>query len=229
MSEIWNNLIQIQDYLISSFERTGTEIHEDGMNKFNHGNWINRVGTSDNYRRAHIDIVDARDTKGLWMMHCCVFPHVTNPGPIFGFDVVAGRNKMTGAFHDFSPTIDHEHLMIKVFGNYVSDLNWKKQRELPDWAKAIFSEYMVAAGNVTSIEETSQVSEMVKDNIDYYINEIGNYNNICEEIHGITSQNHYAYHQKQNPHTPKTMTSLGLNEDEVKEFVDVCLFPDIKI
>lgn len=228
MSDIWNSLVDIQNYLINSFEKTGTEIQEKGMEKFNHDGWVNRVWTSKDYRRAHIDIVDARDTRGLWMMHCCVFPHVSSDGPIFGFDVIAGKNKMTGAFFDFSPTTNSDHEMIKNFGDYVSNLDWKRERELPEWAKAIFSKHMVAAGNINSLEESAQVLEMVKDNLDYYLEEIGNTLGRSSDNIGILSQNNYAHFQKQNPHTPKTMTALGLDENDVKEFIEICLFPELE-
>ena len=102
MSKVWDTLINIQNLLETEFGRTGTEIFELGMDRFNQPGWINRVWSSDLYRRAHVDVVDARDSKGLWMMHCCIFPHTHNPAPIYGFDVVAGKNKMTGCFHDYS-------------------------------------------------------------------------------------------------------------------------------
>ena len=75
-----------------------------GLAHFNSDTWVNRVWRNDHVRRAHIDVVDARESKGLWMMHVCVFPVIQNDGPIYGFDVIAGKNKMTGAFHDFSPS-----------------------------------------------------------------------------------------------------------------------------
>jgi hypothetical protein len=40
-------------------------------------------------------------------------------------------------------------------------------------------------------------------------------------------QNYYAYNQKQNPHTPRVMTSLGLDEEDVNTFIQNCLFPEI--
>ena len=41
------------------------------------------------------------------------------------------------------------------------------------------------------------------------------------------AQNFYAQNQKMNPHTPKVMASLGLNEDDVQVFIQECLFPEI--
>ena len=53
MSEVWEALIKIQDRLVEKFEATGTEVFEPGMARFNQPGWINRVWSSDTYRRAH--------------------------------------------------------------------------------------------------------------------------------------------------------------------------------
>ena len=63
MSNVWDKLIEIQDLFIEQFDKTGVEIQEPEMDRFNQPGWVNRVWTSDAYRRAHLDIVDARDTK----------------------------------------------------------------------------------------------------------------------------------------------------------------------
>jgi hypothetical protein len=228
MSEVWDTLVQIQDRLIERFDATGTEVEEPGMDRFNQPGWINRVWNSKNYRRAHVDVVDARDTKGLWMMHCCVFPHLHNDGPIFGLDVIAGKNKITGYFHDYSPTTNAAHEMIEGFGDEVAKLEWRKPRELPEWAQAIFTEHMVAAGNVNSTEELEQLLDLSFASIDEYLEYIGSFNNVGNEETGKDAQNRYAHFQKQNPHTPRTMTSLGLDEEDVRVFVQECLFPDIE-
>ena len=54
------------------------------------------------YRRAHISTIDARETKKLYLLHVTVFPHTNDPSPIYGFDIVCGPTKVSGAFHDFS-------------------------------------------------------------------------------------------------------------------------------
>ena len=38
------------------------------MKQFNKKGWVNRTWKNDSIRRAHVDVVDARETKGLWMM-----------------------------------------------------------------------------------------------------------------------------------------------------------------
>jgi phycocyanobilin:ferredoxin oxidoreductase len=225
-SNVWDTLINIQHLLESEFDRTGTEQFEPGMDRFNQPGWINRVWSSDSYRRAHVDVVDARETKGLWMMHCCIFPHTHNPAPIFGFDVVAGKNKITGCFHDYSPAGDTFHPMIDWFRNEVAKLEWRKQRELPDWAKRIFTDSMVAAGNVSNPEELDQIADMARRNLSHYLSAVSETNNTVLDT--TSYQNFYCDNQKQNPHTPKVMASLGLNEDDVQVFIQDCLFPEIR-
>lgn len=228
MSAVWETLIKIQDRLIERFDATGQEYNEFGMDRFNQPGWVNRVWTSDTYRRAHVDVVDARESKGLWMMHCCIFPQLHNNGPIFGLDVIAGKNKITGFFHDYSPTVESKHPMIEAFGDEVARLEWRKARALPEWAQAIFTEHMVAAGNVNSAEELEQIVDLSFSSIDDYLDTIGIYNYEADADEVKAAQNRYAYYQKQNPHTPKTMTALGLDQEDVQMFVQQCLFPDIE-
>ena len=224
-SKVWDTLIKIEKHFEAKFYETGSIIHEPGMDRFNQPGWINKVWASSIYRRAHIDVVDARETRGLWMMHCCIFPHLHNPAPIFGFDVIAGKNKITGCFYDYSPAGDSNHPMIQWFAEETSGFEWNKTRKLPDWAERIFSPYMVAAGNVSDDQELQQITGMAEMGITHYLATVGETNNKVKSTK--EAQNFYAQNQKQNPHTPKVMTSLGLNEDDVRVFVQECLFPEI--
>ena len=225
MSNVWDTLIDIQEAFEKKFTDVGMEIVEPGMERFNQPGWVNRVWTSTFFRRAHIDVVDARATKGLWMMHCCVFPHTHNPAPIFGFDVIAGKNKITGCFHDFSPAGDQEHPLIDWFAGEAAQLQWNKTRKLPDWAERIFTGSMVAAGNVSDPDELAQITRLVLNNLNHYVG------NIMETAHTHSGtkdhQNYYCENQKKNPHTPKVMVSLGLSEEDVQVFIQQCLFPEI--
>ena len=226
MSQVWDTLVEIQHLLEDNFSRTGQEVNESGMERFNQPGWVNRVWTSDRYRRAHIDVVDARETKGLWMMHCCVFPHTHNPAPIFGFDVIAGKNKITGCFIDYSPTGDFDHPMIEYFADEVVRYDWNKPRKLPEWAERIFSPHMIAAGNVSDEGELAQIASLAHILVNHYTECVGETNNTSESTKD--QQNYYAQNQKQNPHTPKVMVSLGLSEEDVQMFIQDCLFPELK-
>lgn len=222
MSEIWDKMIECESAIIEKCSALGEETFDDP--EFG---WLNRVFRGEHFRRAHIDSVDARDSKGLYMTHICVFPNYDNDAPIYGFDIICGKNKVTGAFHDYSPTADWNHPMVNLFGEFVQDLEWKKERQLPDWAQAIFSKHMVAASNVR-IEEMQQVVTMALDNLDTYLAELPTYTTSSVNSALIREkQNRYCYYQKQNPHTPKVMESLGLDPVDVRTFIDECLFPEV--
>ena len=229
MSIIWNKLIECQNEIISIFNEKATEIQEDGLDYFNRpdSGWINRVWANEYVRRAHIDVVDARDSKGLWMMHVCIFPTLDNPAPIYGFDVIAGKNKMTGAFHDFSPSADPNHPMIQGYYDSVEHFVPEKQRELPEWARNIFTGKMLAAGNVKSEEEATEIVRIALDNLRAYFEEVGASKGEGQIDLVSAAQDYYCHNQQQNPHTANVMKSLGLPEEDVDKFCTDMLFPKL--
>jgi hypothetical protein len=208
VSVIWDRLIECKDEIINIFDASATEFDEPGLAHFNSDTWVNRVWRNEHVRRAHIDVVDARESKGLWMMHVCVFPVIQNDGPIYGFDVIAGKNKMTGAFHDFSPSADHDNPMIDGYKEAVTDK-------------------MLAAGNVSDIDEAVAIITLAQDNLRAYFDEIGEFTGSGNSDMVIGAQNYYCHNQQQNPHTPRTMKSLGLDEADVDKFCTDMLFPKI--
>lgn len=229
MSTLWNHLIQCQNDIIDIFNNYATEYQEEGLGKFNNpdSGWINRTWSSPSVRRAHVDVVDARDTKGLWMMHVTVMPALHNDAPIYGFDVIAGKNKMTGAFLDFSESATNDHPMMQGFAESVADFVPVKRRELPEWAQNIFSDSMVAAGNVKTEEEAIAIIDLALHNLKAFMEEVSEFDG-CGNIEIVTaSQDYYAVNQRKNPHTANVMKSLGLPEEDVEVFCRDMLFPDI--
>ena len=227
---IWERLIKCKDEIVATLNVNCEEYIEEGMTRFNNADygWVNRTWKNKNIRRAHVDVVDVRHTKKLWMMHVCLFPELTNGGPIYGFDIIAGEKKVTGAFHDFSPLLKKEHPLTRWFLEETKWFKPSKERELPDWAKAIFSGGMIAAGNVTEEKELNQICTLAVSNLNAYIDKIGDFNNDSNKEDVIKSQNYYCEHQQKNPHTPRVMQSLGLPEEDIKLFCSDNLFPIIK-
>ena len=224
---IWERLIKWEQDTIRLLNKELMEYDEPGMERFNKPGWTNRTWKNEFIRRAHVDVVDARDTKGLWMAHVCLFPGLTNGGPIYGFDIIAGKNKVTGAFHDFSPLLQKEHPLTRWF---IEENKWfkpSKERELPDWAKAIFSGGMIAAGNVQEEKELNQICTMAVSNLANYIDKIRNHHDEAKMKDVIEAQNYYCEHQQQNPHTPRVMQSLGLPDEDIKLFCQDNLFPKV--
>lgn len=220
MNGIWDNLIPIQLYFEEILNLTGSRSSD-----LSRPNWSTHTWKSDLYRRADINVVDARDSKNLWMMHCCIFPHTHNDAPIFGFDIFAGKNKITGCFHDFSPLDNRQHPLNQWFTEQSKSLSWKRTRELPEWATNIFSDSMVAIGNVQDIEEVTKITEMSKKHLSYYLSNIGNTN--FSTLNNTKLQNFYCQQQKLNSHNPRVLCALGLTAIEANEYIENNLFPEI--
>src|SRR5210317_2103496 len=226
---IWDKLIDCQEEILNIFNEHAVEIEEPGLAYFNQpkNGWINRVWANKDVRRAHIDVVDVRDSKGLWMMHVCCFPVLNNDAPIYGFDVIAGKNKMTGAFHDFSPSPDPQHPLVQWYEDEVSDFIPSKKRELPEWAQNIFTPSMIAAGNVSSEDEADAIITLALANLQVWFESVPEYTGNANTDITSGAQNYYCHNQQQNPHTPRVMKSLGLNEADVDKFCTDMLFPKL--
>jgi hypothetical protein len=180
--------------------------------------------TSLKYRRAHISTIDARASKKLYLLHVTVFPHFNDPSPIYGFDIVCGPTKVSGAFHDFSEAGYSSHDMMKWFATATSNTKWNKPRELPEWARAIFSPSMIAIGAVGP-EELDEFIAIGLKNLDYYLENVGITQESMMDYH--MAQNRYCYYQKQNPRTPASLQHLGFTEQEARDYVHKSLFPEI--
>jgi hypothetical protein len=84
---------------------------------------------------------------------------------------------------------------------------------------------MVAAGNVQDETELQQITDLARTTLAHYLETVAETNNTTLDT--TSYQNYYCDNQKQNPHTPRVMASLGLNEDDVTTFIQDCLFPNI--
>ena len=220
MTAVWNKIEELALYIESQFKKTGTP----QTTNIDHYAWYNALYTSSKYRRAHLEIVDNRESYGIYILHCTIFPHFNDPSPIWGFDAVCGKNKITGAFHDFSSAGDSQHELIKWFGKKTEPLTWNKPRDLPDWARRIFSPHMVAAGNVQEGQELDDLCNLAKTSLDHYLESVGDTQESLSDYH--MAQNRYCYWQKQNPHVVKSMVAMGVEEAIIEQFVDEVLFPE---
>ncbi len=219
---VWDKIEELAKYFEQQFNATGEPIEDALDPEFN---WHNALWTSDRYRRAHVEIVDFRETHKIYILHCTVFPHFNDPSPIYGFDAVCGPNKITGAFHDFSYAGDPTSFMYLWFKAKVNGLEWNKPRQLPEWAQQIFSPAMVAAGNLQEDSEIDQLCTTAKNTLDFYLSKVGHDQQSGSDFH--MAQNRYCHWQKQNPHVIRSMVSMGVPEPVMKKFVDRILFPEV--
>ena len=219
---VWDKIEELARNFEQQFNNTG-ELLESELN--HEYDWHNLLWSSPRYRRAHVEVVDKRDTHNIFILHTTVFPHCNDSSPIFGFDAVCGPNKITGAFHDFSNGGEPYHPMYNWFKNKVHDLAWNKPRDLPEWAQQIFSPAMVAVGNLQEETEIDQLCLTAKNALDFYLKNVGYSQESGFDFH--MAQNRYCYWQKKNPHVIRSMVAMGIEESVIKRFVDKVLFPEI--
>lgn len=195
--------------------------------------WENKVFHNAYIRRAHLDIIDLRDTKKLYMMHLCVFPKVWDSTPIYGVDIIAGPNKLTGAFLDYSPVSEEVHPLSTWFEKQTQNYNWVRERPLPEWAASIFSKDMVAVSNINSILELESFLELSYNSLEHYLTHIDRYQEKIPYSEKSVKetykdrQNYYCQKQKQNPHTPRVLEALGFEPELIQRFIQTGLFPEI--
>ena len=224
MSLVWDKMIPLSQNILETLEQTTDDELKYTAEQGNGYLWENYIFTSRNYRRAHVEIVDAREAKKIWVMHMTIFPELDDPSPIFGFDVVCGANKITGAFHDFSKNGNCP--VYTWFIDRSSKLEWNKPRVLPDWATQIFSPGMIAAGNISEEEELDKLADLAIESLDVYLYNVGCVNKTGESYK--ENYNNYCKYQKMNPHTPAMMINLGIDETVFRNFMDEILFPEIE-
>tara|TARA_Y100000389_G_scaffold72636_1_gene69376 strand:- start:1990 stop:2694 length:705 start_codon:yes stop_codon:yes gene_type:complete len=223
-----NTLRELSDKIINLFDS-----HLDRFDNERHINefegWTDLFWTSGPIRKAHLKIIEPIEGKPkLWLIHINIFPSNLMHYPILGLDVVAGPNKISGSFFDFSPVSDETHPIITTFGLATRDLVWKKERELPDWAKEIFSPYMVAAGNVREGEETEQFCEVALKLIAYYLQQIEHENFWANGGDHIHWHNNYCINQKKNKQLWNSLRAMNLDEDKINQYVNDVLFEELK-
>lgn len=219
---IWDRLITLQSDIQSIFDKNMERYEEEHLDRFNQSGWVNLTWRSSRFRRAHIDIVDARESHKLWMMHVCVFPSLKSGAPIYGFDVVSGQSKVTGVFHDFSP-VNLNDPAIDHFAKVVSQYQWTKPRTVPDWGKSIFSDSMIAAGNIQTSDEIQKIIDLALTTTSWYVNDMV----VQGDMPSSYAHNKYCHYQKKNPHLSRSVAALGLNDEERSYFINQCLFPEI--
>lgn len=172
--------------------------------------WDNYRYTSPIYRLAHVEkFVQDR----FAVVHVCIFPHIDDPSPIYGFDVIAGEQKATGLFFDLSPTVRPTELF--------SALSVERPRERPEWGD-IFSEHWVACR--PTLDDFNVIAQEALTVLDRYLSTLGKEVFPTTEI--ICGQNRYCQQQKRNNHTKAALVKI-IGSEAADEFMNTVLFPEV--
>jgi len=227
MHPLWTQLNNLAHNIETKFDQHFIRFDNPKYDESLHfKDWRDLFWKTDKIRKAHLKTIIPSDGKGLWLMHVNVFPQVGIELPILGFDIVAGPKKITGSFMDFSPLHGFPHPYNDYMNARVQKLEWNKPRELPDWAKEIFSKDMLAVGNINDEEELNQFVDVTSDLVDYYLDNIEE--NMFESIRDTRyNLNKYCQNQKMNPHLHRSILAMGISEEDKNRYVNNVLFEEI--
>ena len=226
MHPLWNRLNDFATYIWMRFDDKFHQYHEHGMDGLEFKDWNDTFWSSDIVHKCHLKTIVPEDGKGLWLMHINIFPHEGIELPILGFDIVAGPKKITGSFMDYSPLFGHPHPYNDYMENIVKGLSWNKKRELPAWAKEIFSDDMIAVGNINTEEELEQFIEVTTHLLNHYLDNLEE-NAFEAGRNTLPLLNKYCKNQKMNPHLHRSIEAMGISKEDKNRYINDVLFKEI--
>lgn len=219
LNETWDKVVPLSEKMIDLFDKHFTK--EKTTHEFD--GWTDHFWYSDEIRKCHLKTIDHRESRKMWLMHINIFPQTNINLPIFGFDIVAGPKKITGAFLDYSNCRYHPYSDYMDF--VAKKINWNKPRELPEWALNIFSSNMIAAGNIRG-EEIDLLCHVAQNLTWHYVENIKE-NSFKTETDMTFWHNYYCANQKKNPHLHKSILAMGISEEDKERYVNNVLFEQI--
>jgi hypothetical protein len=212
---MWNSFIDLQNELAGKFTFFCDSPKIDHREDLGHYNYYWKSNYLD---MGHISVVDKREEKGIWMMHVNAYSKSEYPMPIYGFDVVCSEKKVTGCFHDLSPT-GYNDMPVR------EDFRETKKRNLPEWAWEIFSREMVAAGNVSDFNEIAELVDIGANNLMHWFDVLLHQEPIVPSVAYMHARSKYCQNQLLNPHSFAVMLKLGFPEDYLRDFKTSKQFP----
>jgi phycocyanobilin:ferredoxin oxidoreductase len=108
----------------------------------------NRCYQTPQFRKLHLEL--AQVGSNLDILHCVMFPRPEYALPMFGSDIVGGKNGISAAIADLSP-LNEQRVLPDTYIQALAALpqrEFSQPRDLPDWAD-IFSDFcfFVRPGN----------------------------------------------------------------------------------
>ena len=95
MSLIFDKMKALSSELYIELAKHNRDIETDSLKKYP---WTNRIFRGDRFRRGHLEVLDVTESKKMWIMHICIFPHLDDSSPIFGFDVICPDENISSFF-----------------------------------------------------------------------------------------------------------------------------------
>jgi phycocyanobilin:ferredoxin oxidoreductase len=172
----------------------------------------NRCFQTPQFRKLHLEL--AQVGSNLDILHCVMFPRPEYALPMFGADIVGGKNGISAAIADLSP-LNEQRVLPDTYSQALAALpnhEFSQPRDLPDWAD-IFSDFcfFVRPGN---LEEEQWFLERVTGFLTVHCKLAVQAQPVTpqekEEI--VAAQDYYCDKQQQNDKTRRVLEKAFGNE-----------------
>ena len=165
----------------------------------------NRCYQSPQFRKMHLEL--AKVGQGLDILHCVMFPNPDYSLPMFGCDIVAGKNGVSAAIVDLSPA-NPQLRLSDSYNQALSQLEpaqFSDQRDLPEWGD-IFSEYCLFI-RPHNQEEESQFLKRVGDFLQVHCQQANQSQAVSLQQRelNLQGQEYYCHKQQQNDKTRRVL------------------------
>jgi phycocyanobilin:ferredoxin oxidoreductase len=175
--------------------------------------WRNQIWRNPKFRRAH---VEEFTSPAISVLHVTVFPHVNDPSPIYGFDVVTGMKKPAGGYIDMSPSVETWH----GWRNWIP-IDIPPNKTIPDWGTCFSDEFVaIPLRDSTHLEELLQYGVAM---LQEYLKRIQQKQE--EENLVIDRQRFYCVQQRNNQKTMQILERM-IGAERANLFMNEVLFPD---
>jgi hypothetical protein len=181
--------------------------------------WQNTLFSGPLLRRGHVELFDHGGHFAV--VHVCLLPHLNDPSPIFGFDMIGGHAQATGIFLDFSPTIAGKSFTLGGIIPPHLRARFAHQRQRPSWG-TIFSDHFFAI-RPGSPSEIGEALDLAEGALNYYLASLA-FATRMDFPCAMNGQAEYANAQRHNPHTQK-MLARHVGPEAAHEFMHNTLFP----
>jgi phycocyanobilin:ferredoxin oxidoreductase len=182
--------------------------------------WDNILLTADRFRRAHVETFCAAGRVSV--LHVCILPHLDDPGPIFGFDMIAGAARVSGIFLDLSPVVLPDRgLRLRDAVGMAALAGFTERRERPPWG-GIFSEDFLAV-RPRDLDEVGRAIGLAHVALEaaLTVRPPDGRTSVPEVAAG---QDRYLAAQRCNEHTLRMLAGF-IGHKPARQFIDDVLFP----
>ena len=209
------NCFEIVDHYANEFAKT-LKLRDSLPIAIEEYPWKNRLWSSAmKYRRAH---VEEFSTPTIKVLHVTVFPHLSDPAPIFGFDVVTGAKKPAGCYFDLSPSLHSwkwRHILDPM------NLELPKEKTIPDWGTCFSDEFIAVAPQDEKQLEDLLVSGLYL--LRVYLQRLHVMRENRKDV--AKHQRFYCEQQRSNQKTRQILERM-IGAERTEKFMTEVLFPD---